>query len=50
VRIDQTLAGKSKLVAVHRGVTLAGFLTAMCRGPVDRAYARMVRELEGADQ
>jgi hypothetical protein len=47
VRIDRTVLGKAKLVATHRGVSVAELLSEVVRVPVDRAYAAMLRELEG---
>ena len=45
VRIDRTVVGKAKLVAAHRGVSVAELLTEMVRQPLDVAFAQMVREI-----
>ena len=47
VKLDRTLVGKAKLIATHRGIPVAELLSELLRVPVDRAYAQMLRELEG---
>jgi hypothetical protein len=47
VKVDRTLIGKAKLIATHQGVPVAELLTELLRVPVDRAYAQMLRDLEG---
>jgi hypothetical protein len=47
VKLDRTLVGKAKLVATHRGVPVAELLSELARAPLDRAYAQMLRDLEG---
>lgn len=47
VKVDVSLAGKAKLVATHRGIPVAEFLTELLRRPIDQAYVAMLRELEG---
>lgn len=46
VKIDRTIVGKARLIATHKGTSTAEVLSEMLRGPVDQAYARMLRELE----
>jgi hypothetical protein len=46
VKVDRAIIGKAKLVATHRGISVAELLTELLRAPVDRAYAQMLRELE----
>jgi hypothetical protein len=46
VKVDRTLVGKAKLIATHRGISVAELLTEMLLAPVDRAYAQMLRDLE----
>lgn len=46
VKVGRTIVGKAKLVATHRGVSVAELLTDLLAAPVDRAYVAMVRELE----
>jgi hypothetical protein len=46
VKIDRALVGKARLIATHRGVSVAELLSEMLRAPVDKAYAVMLRELE----
>jgi hypothetical protein len=45
VRIDRKIAIRARSVADYRGIPLAEFLSEIARGPVDRAFAQMVREL-----
>jgi hypothetical protein len=45
-RIDRAVLGKAKAVATHRGVKLGKLLAEILSGPVDRAYANMLRELD----
>lgn len=46
VKLDRTLVGKAKLIATHKGTSVAELLSEMLREPVDRAYAKMLRELD----
>lgn len=46
VKLDRTIVGKAKLVATHRGLSLAEVLSEMLVVPVDKAYGQMVRDLE----
>jgi hypothetical protein len=45
--VDRTLVGKAKLIATHRGISVAELFSDMLRVPIDKAYALMLRELEG---
>jgi hypothetical protein len=45
-KVDRTVVGKAKLIATHRGISVAELFTDMLREPVDKAYAQMLRELE----
>ncbi len=47
VKIDRVLAGRAKHVASYRGIPLAELLTELVESPLDRAYAAMLRDLEG---
>ena len=49
VKIDRVIVGKAKLVATHRGVPVAELLSELVRGPLDKAYAQMLRDLEGGE-
>jgi hypothetical protein len=49
VKIARSLASKAKLVAAHRGVPAAALLSGMLEGPIDRAYAAMLRELDARE-
>jgi hypothetical protein len=46
VRLDRLIARRAKAVADYRGITLAEFLSELARGPVDREFAKMVREMQ----
>ncbi|HEU5116498.1 MAG TPA: hypothetical protein VFT74_07470 [Isosphaeraceae bacterium] len=46
VKIDRAIVGKARLIATHRGISVAELLSDMLVTPVDRAYAQMLRELE----
>jgi hypothetical protein len=46
-RIDRAVLGKARAVATHRGMKLSTLLAEILSGPIDRAYASMLRELDG---
>jgi hypothetical protein len=46
VKIARTIVGKARMVATHKGVSVAELLSDMLRDPMDKAYAKMLRELE----
>jgi hypothetical protein len=46
VKVDRAIGGKLKLVATHRGISLAELISDLLRSPTDRVYAQMLRELE----
>lgn len=46
VKVDRTIVGKARLIATHRGTSVAELLSELLSGPVDKAYAQMLRELE----
>ena len=46
IKFDRTIANKAKMVALHRGISAAELLSELARGPVDKAYAQMLRELD----
>lgn len=46
VKINRTVVGKARLVATHRGISVAELLTELVRAPVDKVYAQMLRDLE----
>ncbi len=47
VKLDRALVGKAKLIATHRGIPAAELLSDAASGAIDKAYAQMLRELEG---
>lgn len=46
VRLDRTLTSRAKAIAAYRGVPVAEILSELVRGPLDKAYAQMLREME----
>jgi hypothetical protein len=50
IKFDKTLAGKARLISQGRGVSMAEYLTEMTKPIIDRDYAKLMRELEGAAQ
>ena len=49
VKLDRAVVGKAKMVATHRGVSVAELLSEAVRPVIDRAYAAMLRELEASE-
>ena len=49
VKIDRGIANMAKKVAESRGVPVAQFLSDLLEGPVGKAYAARMRELEGKE-
>ena len=47
VKINRAIVGKAKMVATHRGISVAELLTDAAQPAVDKAYAQMLRKLEG---
>jgi hypothetical protein len=45
VKVDRTLADKARFVASRRGMTLAEYLTGLIRNPVERDFAKEIREM-----
>lgn len=50
VKIDRAVASKAKAVAQHLGVSVAEVITDAARVPVDRLYAKMLRDLENSTE
>ena len=46
VKIDRALVGQAKLVATHRGTSVAELLSELLRVPLGQAYLEMLRALE----
>lgn len=46
VKISRTIVGKARLIATHRGLSVAELLSEILQAPVDKAYAVMLRDLE----
>lgn len=49
VKVDRLLIDKARLVASRRGVTLAEYLTDLIRNPVERDFAKTVRDMGAAE-
>jgi hypothetical protein len=48
IKFDKVLAGRARLVAQGRGITMAQYLSEMCQPIIDRDYAKLMRDLEGS--
>lgn len=48
VKMDRATVNKAKMVATHRGVSAAEILSEIAKPGVDKAYAQMLRELDGS--
>ncbi len=46
IKFDKILAGKARLIAQGKGVSMAEYLTETTRPIIDRDYAKLMRELE----
>jgi hypothetical protein len=44
--MDRILLGKAQLIARQRGISMAELLSEMLRGPIEKAYAQLVRSLD----
>jgi hypothetical protein len=50
VKVERALISKAKLIAAHQGITTAELVSELLREPIDRAYVKMLRELESGSQ
>jgi hypothetical protein len=50
VKIDRVLAGRAKVIAQGRGVSLAQYLSEVTKAVINRDYAQLMRELEGGSK
>jgi hypothetical protein len=48
VKVDRAIVGKAKMIATHRGISVAELLSDAAKPIIDKAYAQMLRELEAA--
>lgn len=48
-RLDPALVSMGKLVAASRGIAMSEYFAGILRGPVQKDYAAMIRELEKGD-
>lgn len=46
VKLDAILVGKAQMVAKARGTSLAEYLSEIIRGPVDRDFLSIMKQLE----
>jgi hypothetical protein len=46
--MDRAIVGKAKMIATHRGISVAELLSDAAKPIIDKAYAQMLRELEAA--
>jgi len=46
IKFDRTLAGKARMIALGKGISMAEYLSEMSRPMIDRDYAKLMRELE----
>jgi hypothetical protein len=46
-KVDRALVNKAKLIAAHRGVSVAELLTDLIQEPLDQSYSQMFQELDG---
>lgn len=47
VRVDRPLVSMAKAIATRRGTSAAEVISDLLKEPLERAYAAMLRELEG---
>jgi hypothetical protein len=46
IRVGRPLASKLRAIATDKGVTVGEIADELCAGAVDKAYAKMLRELD----
>jgi len=46
VKLDRAVVGKARMIATHKGISVAELLSDMVRPSVDKAYGQMLRELD----
>ena len=49
VKLDVTIVGKAQMVAKANGISLAEYLSEMLRGPVDRDFLKVMKQMEAAE-
>jgi hypothetical protein len=47
IKFDKVLAGRARLIAKGRGISIAEYLSETFRPIIDRDYVKLMRELEG---
>jgi hypothetical protein len=50
VKVDRKIVGKAKMISAHEGIPVAQILSEILRDPIDKRYAKMLRELEGGPE
>jgi hypothetical protein len=47
VKVDRALVSMAKAIAIRHGTSAAEVISELLKEPMERAYGRMLRELEG---
>ena len=50
VKLDAILVGKAQMVAKARGTSVAEYLSEIIRGPVDRDFLKVMKEMEAKSE
>jgi hypothetical protein len=48
-KIDATVLGKAQMVAKAKGLSVAEYLSDICRGPVDRDFLKEMKRLDASE-
>jgi hypothetical protein len=49
-KLDRKLLGKAHLIAKDRGISVVELLSEMLRGPIEKAYAQLVRKVDKQEE
>jgi hypothetical protein len=49
IKFDQALARKARMISEGMNISMAEYLSEMCRPLIDRDYAKLMRKLEGGE-
>jgi hypothetical protein len=44
-KVDRGLMAKAKVIAAHRKITAVELISELLKGPIDKAYAQLVKEI-----
>jgi hypothetical protein len=50
VKIERDIIPRARMIAADRGLSLAGYLSEVLRGAVDRDWAKMIRRAGGGSE